>query len=818
MINDNTENQISYQSMVNEILPGAKIIKLKGFSKGNFDYSKAKTPVGKWKENWLLTDIEINNWISQEGWIGAVVPQNRIVIDVDDLVQGKLLKQLLEGENVHHHCIKTPNGWQFVFGALEEPTKDIKQITKYFSSIGVVIDTRITGKGYIVFPTKNTEGRYVVTNSLNQLAELPHFLKPIRDSEQVVDKVTNEKYVFPIPFEEIGSRNDTLNRFAGRLNVWKVPPIEIETSMKLIYKYFVLNKEDGFDSEELMSLTNSAINWEPTRSFSIVVSDEGEEILIPLPYQIKGNALYKTIVKKVNGNEVEQEVMVSRIAPKILRELSNVERNSIHYELIWKDKDRERKEIVPASTISTKKDLLLLADSGLPCNDLNCKVLIHFFDRYLAYNPLERSFMVERLGYIKNTFIHPLAAQEVEIIPNDIGEKQLLGAFQIEGTVETWKAQVFDRIKDHKKVLFLVLSSFASVVLHDLKLSPFIIDLSGSTSQGKTTALQVARSVWGTKGLINEWNVTKVAIERKAGFLNSFPLFMDDTRKADDRILQSIVYQFSGGRSKGRGSLKGSQKEMTWNNILISTGEVSLTQYAKKAGGAAARVISLVDEPFGKVNDNYFSELYQALEESYGAVGLEFLKKWKDAKEDLLPEFITLKKHYIKKANGNEVLTRLSIYFSAVHFAGVVLTKLLNVEMDLTLLNRLYDEMTEENKGIDKPKQLLEEILYKLDSNRKYVANQGTPETVWAIYKYGTVCLTPDFLRQELGAEEKLIRKEWQKRGFTDTHINKDGKKVDYKQVKHRYSKYNTVIVNKGFYEMVGLDFEEDYDNEHFRQ
>lgn len=812
MLNDNTENQISYTSMVNEILPGAKIIQLKGFSSGNFDYSKAKTPVGKWKEKRSLTEIEINNWISQEGWIGAVVPQNRIIIDVDDIVQGKLLKELLEGENVHHHCIKTPNGWQFVFGATEEPTKKIKQITKYFSSIGVVIDTRITGKGYIVFPTKNTEGRHIVTNSLNQLAELPYFLKPIRDSELVVDKATNEKYVFPIPFKETGSRNDTLSRFAGRLKVWMVHPIEIETSMKLIYKYFVSNKEDGFDSEELRRLTNSAISWEPKRNFSMIVSDEIGEILIPLPYQIKENALYKTILKRVNGHEVEQEKMVSRIAPIILKELSNVERNSVHYEIVWNDKGKQRKEIMPASTISTKKDLLLLADSGLPCNDLNCKDLIHFFDKYLAYNQLEQSFMVERLGYIKNTFIHPLNAKEVEIIPSDIGEKQLLEAFKVEGTVDTWKTQIFERIREHKKVLFLVLSSFASVLLHDLNLSPFIVDLSGSTSQGKTTALQVARSVWGTKALINEWNATKVAIERKAGFLNSFPLYMDDTRKADERMLQSIVYQFSGGRSKGRGSLKGSQKELTWNNILISTGEVSLIQNAKNAGGVAARVISLVDEPFGKVKDNFFADLYQALEESYGAVGLEFLKKWQGTKEDLLPEFRDLKNQYIKMANGDEVLTRLSMYFAAVHFSGVVLAKLLAVEMDLSLLFRLFEEMTVENKAIDKPKQLLEGILFKLDSNRKYMANNFTPETVWAIYKYGTVCLTPDFLKQELGSEEKLIRKEWQKRGYTDTHITTDEKEIDYKQVKHRGCKYNAVIVNKEFYESTGLDFEENYE------
>ncbi|MCQ6307615.1 DUF927 domain-containing protein, partial [Bacillus cereus] len=102
----------------------------------------------------------------------------------------------------------------------------------------------------------------------------------------------------------------------------------------------------------------------------------------------------------------------------------------------------------------------------------------------------------------------------------------------------------------------------------------------GSTSTGKTTALKVAASVWGTNQLVNEFNATKVSVERKAAFLNSFPLLLDDSRKADERLLQSFVYTFSGGRSKGRGSVGGSQREYTWRNIMLTTGEVSLNEYA----------------------------------------------------------------------------------------------------------------------------------------------------------------------------------------------------------------------------------------------
>ncbi|MEJ7178037.1 DUF927 domain-containing protein, partial [Staphylococcus caprae] len=88
--------------------------------------------------------------------------------------------------------------------------------------------------------------------------------------------------------------------------------------------------------------------------------------------------------------------------------------------------------------------------------------------------------------------------------------------------------------------------SCGSILLHDFDVEPFIIDLSGASSRGKTTALKVASSVWGTSNLIGEWNTTRVNIERKSAFLNSFPLLLDDSRKANPYMLPDVIYQFSG--------------------------------------------------------------------------------------------------------------------------------------------------------------------------------------------------------------------------------------------------------------------------------
>lgn len=528
--------------------------------------------------------------------------------------------------------------------------------------------------------------------------------------------------------------------------------------------------------------------------------------MVPLPYFIAGNKLFKTVTRKVKGVEVEEEVIVSRMAPKIIKEFSNIERNSVHYEITWMNRGQEKHEIVPASTLSTRKELLTLADKGFSVNDINYKDLINYFDKYLSFNGLEHCHMVERLGRIKNNFIHPLESCGVEIVPNDIGERQLLEGFEIKGTPETWKNEVLDRIKAYPKVLFIVLASFASVILHDLEVSPFIIDLSGPTSQGKSTSLQVARSVWGSESLINEWNATRVSIERKAGFLNSFPLFMDDTRKADERILQSVIYMFSGGLSKGRGSLKGSQREATWNNILISTGEVSLADYAAKAGGAAARIISIVDQPFVKVDHQFFSDIYKAMNENHGAIGVEFIKYWREKRNIFIREFYKFKELYMKKSKDNEVLTRLSLYYASVHFTGSVLNKGFNFDIDLNTLVCLFDEIAKENHALDKPKEILEQMLYELDSTRNDIYYDNLPNDIKAVYHHNTICLMPSFLKKFLGPEEKMIRREWAKRGYTQ-QFTRNEKVVDYKQIKHGNNKFTAVVLNPSCIKELGFDF-----------
>lgn len=534
---------------------------------------------------------------------------------------------------------------------------------------------------------------------------------------------------------------------------------------------------------------------------------ENESFVFPSGYLSKNGCLFKRVINKRTGEF--EETMICRQTPVITRSFMNVESPQLYHEITWKDNGKTYSETVPAGYLATRKKLIELADKSLAVSDWNVAELIRYFDMFNMIESKQREHLVERLGQIKEAFVHPLLSDGVTILPPDVGETQQLEAFQTSGTPGEWIENVLQPIKHHPKALLMVLSSFTSVLLKDLKLQPFIVDLSGITSTGKSTALRICASVWGNEHLVNEWNLTKVAAERKAAFLNSFPLILDDTRKAEPKELQRFVYNFSGGRSKGRGSVNGSQRELTWNNLLLSTGEAPLNAYAESAAGVAARILPITGLPFENVEYDFFEMIYGAIENQYGSIGVEFLKQWGKRRTQLTPEFAEYNALFQKQCKGNEVISRIARYYAAIVFTGKLLNVFFEANIDLKVLYEFFDTLNEDNQSTDKPKQLLEQMLQELDADRNSIYYEYEPaKSIKAIYKNSTLHLLPAYTKEFLKVEEKTIRSEWLRRGIT-AEKNHRGKKVDYSQVKHKGRNFTCIALNPQIIEELGFDFSE---------
>ncbi|WP_142301038.1 bifunctional DNA primase/polymerase [Bacillus sp. 7884-1] len=210
-------SKLSDFNTISGIFPGAKIIKLKGYSALNIEqeeflrYKKAKVPIEKGFNDLTkpgLTDTEIESWLEQKGWIGLVVPVGIDVIDIDDKDEGNLIFNALQAESLKFHAIETVNGYQFIF---KSSGRIQKQRASFLMAGGFIGDYRLGGKGQIVLPTINTPGRNWVKIVEKELSETPIFFDCLKKSNK------NER-PFPFPVREgLDGRNDTLYYHCSRL-------------------------------------------------------------------------------------------------------------------------------------------------------------------------------------------------------------------------------------------------------------------------------------------------------------------------------------------------------------------------------------------------------------------------------------------------------------------------------------------------------------------------------------------------------------------------------------------------------------------------
>ena len=81
-------------------------------------------------------------------------------------------------------------------------------------------------------------------------------------------------------------------------------------------------------------------------------------------------------------------------------------------------------------------------------------------------------------------------------------------------------------------------------------------------------------------------------------------------------------------------------------------------------------------------------------------------------------------------------MQRLGRAFALLQITGEILNDIEGFEHDhFKIIEQAYDSMVRNNKTIDKPKQLLEELLQYLDANRNNIVGDGYSSVKMVISK-----------------------------------------------------------------------------------
>lgn len=186
---------------------------------------------------------------------------------------------------------------------------------------------------------------------------------------------------------------------------------------------------------------------------------------------------------------------------------------------------------------------------------------------------------------------------QTEYICLNVEEKEVL--YEQKGSLEDWKKHIGIPCRNNPLLQISILTALAGPLLRFFGGDGFGIHLFGHTSSGKSTALDIGRSVNGMNE--REWRTTGNALESHAAMANDGTLILDEISQVKPEILYEIIYMLANGKGKARANVLGNARAIkSWKCLFLSAGEKSIEQHidddpkcSKYLAGQAVRAIDL---------------------------------------------------------------------------------------------------------------------------------------------------------------------------------------------------------------------------------
>lgn len=281
--------------------------------------------------------------------------------------------------------------------------------------------------------------------------------------------------------------------------------------------------------------------------------------------------------------------------------------------------------VVPRSVLANKNKIILLADNGVEVNSDNAGLLVKYLAEVIAMNPdiLPRVKSIDHMGWSDAGFVP--YTDEVKLDCED-QYKSLVQAVSSKGTLEEWAAYVAP-LRQNLYMRLILAASFASVLIAKVGALPFVLHLWGGTGSGKTVAMMVAASVWGNPGMgkmVRTMNMTVNSMMSTASVLHNLPFFGDELQTIKSRFenYDTLIMRVTEGVDRGRMSNTILQKQRSWLNSFIFTGEEPCTK-SQSGGGVKNRVIEIECDQQIIKNGN---AVVNFIGKHYGCAGRAFIE------------------------------------------------------------------------------------------------------------------------------------------------------------------------------------------------
>jgi hypothetical protein len=275
----------------------------------------------------------------------------------------------------------------------------------------------------------------------------------------------------------------------------------------------------------------------------------------------------------------------------------------------------------------------------------------------------------------------------------------ILDAPAVSGTLEGWKEATAAALGTPNCPHWALgtISGFAGPVLDLTQLDSVGINISGTSSGGKTTSQKLAVSVWSPPfvgaGLLQSMRSTENGLEAVAQASSGTVLALDEMAHADGRTVGRVIYSLAGGIGKTRMNDKAYlRRRYSWTTFFILSGECSLEEKVRGDGGVwqAGMTVRFPDVDTNELNRTVPPETFSAIDgilEHHGHAGPTFVRALVEGglhrnPDALRREVLTAARNLAsakldsaEAADGDKVdgaQNRAAIPFGALYIAGTI--------------------------------------------------------------------------------------------------------------------------------------------------
>jgi uncharacterized protein (DUF927 family) len=310
----------------------------------------------------------------------------------------------------------------------------------------------------------------------------------------------------------------------------------------------------------------------------------------------------------------------------------------------------------------------------------------------LAADPEERVRSTTAVGWHGDTYVLPdqsIQAEHSEAVLHKTSTMTNPSP-AVSGSLEEWKDAIGRFCSGNSRLIFAVSCALAAPLLRLVEEAGGGFNFRGASSTGKTTALQVAASVWGGDGTVQTWRMTANALDAVAQNQNDGLLCLDELGQANGKEVGEIVYSLANGSPKQR---KTRSVSRGWTLLLLSSGETNLADHMLAAGKSvrsgqemrlcdieadAGAGLGMFQDLHGFPNPSAFARhLAEFSRRVYGTPIRAFLKTLVEDKEKARPKVLALRDqflgHHVPPGATGE-LRRAAFRFALVGAGGELAT------------------------------------------------------------------------------------------------------------------------------------------------